>query len=272
MRHQAGRASYDFHTFQSMDLDHQGVLDALSTAEGRFFAAGTVQVEVEFREVSQAPVQEYWFPEPSMTPEEFDRLAREAGREFFSERIVPETIHEHGRRLAELVRAYQDVRFTKGAEPVGGAFRPGLITIYLLPGQRGAALTGHVVSTLAHETYHAASFKVADRRRTLLRQQLNYQDDRGFQVWEEIMACLFMREVCRLAGFPGEGEGYGVTRDFLQLGDAILDRVGQAFPGMNGMWLLTDPSAQAFWDAQGDTVFRSLHMNGIRTGRTGGRR
>lgn len=272
MKQKAGETSYDFQTFQSMDLDHQRVLAALTAAGQEFLAGVPVQVEVEFREVDRAPVQDYWFPEPSMTPEEFDRKAREAGREFLAGPINPESIRDHTRCLAELVRLYQDVRFTKGAEPVGGAFRPGLITIYLFPGQRGEALTSHVISTLAHGTYHAASFKVADRRRTVLRQRLNYQDDRCIQAWEEIMACLYVREVCRLAGFPGEGEGYGVTQAFLSLGDFALARVGQSFAGMNGMWLLTNPAAQAFWDAQGDILFRSLHMNGARLGLTGGRR
>lgn len=270
MREQVGEASYDFHTFRSMDLDHARVMTALSASGRRFLTGVPVQVEVEFREVDQAPVQDYWYPEPSLSPEEFDRQAREAARELAANlRISPEIVHEHGRRLAELARTYQDVRFSKGVAPVGGTFRPGLITIYLLPGQDRTGLTEHVISTLAHETYHAASFKVADRRRAILRQHLNYQDDRGFQVWEEVMACLFAREVCRQAGCPGEGEGYGVTRRFLGLGEAVLARVGQDFAGMNGMWLLTNQAAESFWDAHGDTVFRSLHMNGARPSRAG---
>lgn len=270
MKQKAGETGYDFHTFRSMDVDHDRVLSALAAAGRRLLAGVPVQVEVEFREVEQVPTQEYWFPEPSMTPEEFDRLAREAAGEFLAARpIVPETIQQHTRRLAELARTYQDVRFSTGTGAVGGSFRPGLITIYLIPGQSGQALTDHVISALAHETYHAASFRVADRRRGVLRQHLNYQDDRGFQVWEETMACLYAREVCRQAGCPEEAEGGdGVTRDFLDLGDRVLARIGQDFAGMNGMWLLTNPGAEAFWDAQGDTVFRSLHVVGNRLSRT----
>jgi hypothetical protein len=248
-----------------MDVDHERVLRSLAAAGERFLAEVPVQVEVEFREVEMAPTQEYWFPEPSMTPEEFDRSAREAGQEFLAApAIAPPAVHDHTRRLAELARAYQDVRFTQGTGAVGGGFRPGLITVYLLPDLDRTALTDHVISTLAHETYHAASFRVADRRRGVLRQHLNYQDDRGFQVWEEIMACGYAREVCREAGCPAAEEGYGVTRDFLALGEAVLARVGQDFGGMNGQWLLTSPSAQAFWDAQGDVVFRSLHGGTLR--------
>ncbi|MDI6870628.1 MAG: hypothetical protein QME79_04570 [Bacillota bacterium] len=273
MKERVSETTYDFHTFRSLEVDHARILTALAAAGERYLAGVPVQVEVEFREVEQAPTQEYWFPEPSMSPEEFDRLAREAGREFLESRaIVPETIQQHTRRLAELARAYQDVRFFKGVEAVGGSFRPGLITIYLLPGQAGQPLSDHLIATLAHETYHAASFRTADRRRGIFRQHLNYQDDRGFQVWEEIMACLYAREACRLGGCPDEGEGCGVTRDFLALGEAILARVRQDFAGMNGLWLLTSPAAEAFWDAQGDAVFRSLHMTGSRPSRLGEQR
>ncbi|HHW14473.1 MAG TPA: hypothetical protein GXX28_06035 [Firmicutes bacterium] len=263
MKERAGEATYDFHTFQSMGFEHQRVLNALAAGTGRFLAGVPVQVEVEFREVDEAPSQDYWFPEPSLSPEEFDRLVREAGREFLAQaRIVPETVHEHTRRLMELVRTYQEVRFRKGVAAVGGAFRPGLITVYLLRAQTGGELTDHVIATLAHETYHAACFRTADRRRAALRQHLNYQDDRGFQVWEEVMACLFAREVCRLGGCPGEGDGEGVTREFLGLGEAVLARLGLDFAGLNRQWLMTSPAAEAFWDAQGDALFRSLHGGG----------
>lgn len=273
MREKAGELSYDFHTFHSMGVEHERVLSSLAAVGKKYLTGVPVQVEVEFREVEKAPTQEYWFPEPSLTPEEFDRQAREAGKDLVaSQPIVPETVQRHLRRLAELARTYQDVRFTQGTDAVGGSFRPGLITVYLLAGQAGQALTDHAISTLAHETYHAACFKVADRRRALLRQRLNYQDDRGFQVWEEIMACFYAREVCREAGCPDEAGGDGVTHAFLRLGEAVLSRVGQDFAGMNGMWLLTNPHAGTFWDAQGDNLFRSLHVGNFRPGRAGERR
>ncbi|MGE5553604.1 MAG: hypothetical protein ACM3XZ_06745 [Betaproteobacteria bacterium] len=273
MKTKVGGAVYDFHTFHSLNVDHERVLAALAAAGDRYLANVPIQVEVEFREVEQVPTQEYWFPEPSMSPEEFDRLTRELAQEFLrGQPIMPENVHEHIRRLAEAVRSYQDVRFRKGSGAVGGSFRPGLITIYLLPGQTGQSLTDHALSTLAHETYHAASFRTADRRRGIFRQHLNYQDERGYQVWEEIMACFYAREACRLVGCPDEGEGDGVTRDFLSLGEAVLARIDLSFAGLNGLWLLTNPAAEAFWDAQGDAVFRSLHMANGWPSRPGERR
>lgn len=264
MRVKAGETVYDFHTFNSMDVDQERVIEALARTGRRLLDRVPLQVEVDFREVGEAPIQDYWFPEPSMTPEEFDRSARETIRELLALRqILPEAVHEHTRRLAELARGYQDVRFTSGTGAVGGSFRPGLITIYLIPGQSQRSLTDHLIATLAHETYHAASFRTADRRRGLFRQHLNYRDDRGFQVWEEVLACLYAREVCQAAGCPEAVED-GVTREFLLIGEAVLTRIGQDFPGVSALWLLTNPAAEAFWDAHGDTVFRSLHMVGRR--------
>lgn len=261
MKTQAGEAIYDFHAFRSLELDHDRVLSALTYGNSRFLAGLALQVEVEVREVEKAPVQDYWFPEPSMTPEEFDGLAREAGAAFLQAPVIlPETVHEVTRRLAELVRTYQDVRFTQGKAPVGGAFRPGLITIYLVPELKGEALTNHVISALAHETFHAASFRVADRRRGLLRQHLGYQDERGFQVWEEVMACLYAQEVCRQAGCPAEAAGGTVTPDFLRLGRQALARLEEDFPGLCSRWLVMGAGADQFWDQRGDLLFRSLHV------------
>ncbi|MGE5509489.1 MAG: hypothetical protein ACM3RP_13550 [Chitinophagales bacterium] len=265
MKTQAGAAIYDFHAFRSLEIDHDRIIAALSYGNSRFLPGFALQVEVEVREVERAPVQDYWFPEPSMTPDEFSRLAREAGAEFVAApEIHPETVHELSRRLAELVRSYQDVRFTQGKAPVGGAFRPGLITIYVVPEVEGEALTNHLISALAHETFHAASFRVADRRRGVLRQHLSYQDERGFQLWEEIMACLYAQEVCERAGCAGEAAGGPVTPDFLRLGREVLARLGEDFAGMSGWWLLTRAGAEQFWDGRGDLLFRSLHLH--RTG------
>lgn len=265
MRVKAGEAVYDFHTFSSMNVDHERIIEALAKTGRRLLDRVPLSVEVDFREVGEAPIQDYWFPEPSMTPEEFDRSVRESLRQTLTlQSIHPEAVHEHTRRLAELVRGYHDVRFRSGSGTVGGSFRPGLITIYLLPGQdRQETLTDHLIATLAHETYHAASFRTADRRRGLFRQHLGYQDDRGFQVLEEILGCFYAREVCRTAGCPAAVED-GVTREFLRIGEAVLTRNGQDFAGMSGLWLLTGPAVEAFWDAHGDAVFRSLHAVGSR--------
>lgn len=243
-----------------MAVDHARITSALEVGISRFLPA-PVQFEVVFVEVEQLPVQDFFLPEVAMSPDEFTRQARRTVEEFAAaDRVTPAAAREVSHRLVELAQVYEDVRFVKASGSVGGTFRPGTVTVYLTPGLAGEALSTRIISALAHETYHAASFKLADRRRSILRQNLSYQDERGYAVLEEIMACFFTREVCGQAGCPREADEYSVNREFLRFGQAVLSRVGLEFEELNRFWLLSAASPDRFWGEHGDTVFRGLHL------------
>jgi hypothetical protein len=134
------------------------------------------------------------------------------------------------------------------------------VTIFLPPGLVGQSLTDHIIVTLAHEAYHAASFRTADRRRSILRQHLTYRDDRGFVVLEEILACHFAAAVAAKFACEAGGLNHSANGEHLRLGRAVMGRCGMDFATLNGNWLVNAQGAERFWTEQGDAVFRSLHL------------